>query len=86
MKTVERIIGHKMGTGGSSGVSYLKRVLINVSSQSFGMFARNYKNKPVSSLLAGLFLFEHKYVLIKATRYNKLGNDLIGGKVLISSS
>lgn len=50
------------------------------------MFARNYKNKPVSSLLAGLFLFEHKYVLIKATRYNKLGNDLIGGKVLISSS
>ncbi|MCM3737180.1 tryptophan 2,3-dioxygenase [Bacillus cytotoxicus] len=27
MKTVERIIGHKMGTGGSSGVSYLKRVL-----------------------------------------------------------
>lgn len=28
------------------------------------------------------FLFEHKYVLIKATRYNKLGNDLIGGKVL----
>ena len=46
------------------------------------MFAQNYKNKPVSSLLAGLFLFEHKYVLIKATRYNKLGNDLIGGKVL----
>lgn len=46
------------------------------------MFARNYKNKPVSSLLAGLFLFEHKYVLIKTTRYNKLGNDLIGGKVL----
>ena len=43
MKTVERIIGHKMGTGGSSGVSYLKRVLIDVSSQSFGMFARNYK-------------------------------------------
>jgi tryptophan 2,3-dioxygenase len=27
MKTVERIIGHKTGTGGSSGVSYLKRVL-----------------------------------------------------------
>ncbi|MDC2864331.1 MULTISPECIES: tryptophan 2,3-dioxygenase [unclassified Bacillus (in: firmicutes)] len=27
MKTVERIIGHKIGTGGSSGVSYLKRVL-----------------------------------------------------------
>jgi tryptophan 2,3-dioxygenase len=27
MKTVERIIGHKMGTGGSSGVSYLKNVL-----------------------------------------------------------
>ncbi|MGG2092047.1 tryptophan 2,3-dioxygenase [Bacillus sp. S13(2024)] len=27
MKTVERIIGNKMGTGGSSGVSYLKRVL-----------------------------------------------------------
>ncbi|MGR5939398.1 hypothetical protein ACT7CW_03740 [Bacillus pacificus] len=25
MKTVERIIGHKMGTGGSSGVSYLKQ-------------------------------------------------------------
>ncbi|OYD09938.1 tryptophan 2,3-dioxygenase [Paludifilum halophilum] len=27
MKTVERIIGHKTGTGGSSGVAYLKRVL-----------------------------------------------------------
>ena len=27
MKTVERIIGHKTGTGGSSGVSYLKRTL-----------------------------------------------------------
>jgi tryptophan 2,3-dioxygenase len=27
MKTVERIIGFKMGTGGSSGVGYLKRVL-----------------------------------------------------------
>lgn len=27
MKTVERIIGHKAGTGGSSGVSYLKKVL-----------------------------------------------------------
>ncbi|MDS9471928.1 tryptophan 2,3-dioxygenase [Sporosarcina pasteurii] len=27
MKTVERIIGHKTGTGGSSGVSYLKSVL-----------------------------------------------------------
>src|SRR5579875_1170297 len=27
MTTVERIIGHKKGTGGSSGVSYLKRVL-----------------------------------------------------------
>jgi tryptophan 2,3-dioxygenase len=27
MKTVERIIGHKMGTGGSSGVAYLKRAL-----------------------------------------------------------
>ncbi|MFC4617585.1 tryptophan 2,3-dioxygenase [Camelliibacillus cellulosilyticus] len=27
MKTVERIIGHKIGTGGSSGVSYLKKVL-----------------------------------------------------------
>ncbi|WP_088009423.1 tryptophan 2,3-dioxygenase [Indiicoccus explosivorum] len=27
MKTVERIIGFKKGTGGSSGVSYLKRVL-----------------------------------------------------------
>ncbi|MCA1032191.1 tryptophan 2,3-dioxygenase [Bacillus timonensis] len=25
--TVERIIGHKMGTGGSSGVSYLKKVM-----------------------------------------------------------
>jgi tryptophan 2,3-dioxygenase len=25
--TVERIIGHKTGTGGSSGVSYLKRAL-----------------------------------------------------------
>jgi tryptophan 2,3-dioxygenase len=27
MLTVERIIGHKQGTGGSSGVTYLKRVL-----------------------------------------------------------
>ncbi len=27
MKTVERIIGHKTGTGGSSGVQYLKRTL-----------------------------------------------------------
>ncbi|MFO1317862.1 MAG: tryptophan 2,3-dioxygenase family protein [Burkholderiales bacterium] len=27
MKTVERIIGHKAGTGGSSGVAYLKRAL-----------------------------------------------------------
>jgi tryptophan 2,3-dioxygenase len=27
MKTVERIIGHKTGTGGSSGVIYLKRAL-----------------------------------------------------------
>ncbi|CFJ37123.1 Tryptophan 2%2C3-dioxygenase [Mycobacterium tuberculosis] len=27
MFTVERIIGNKMGTGGSSGVQYLKRVL-----------------------------------------------------------
>lgn len=27
MKTVERIIGHKKGTGGSSGVTYLKKVL-----------------------------------------------------------
>ena len=27
MKTVERIIGFKMGTGGSSGVNYLKSVL-----------------------------------------------------------
>ncbi|MGV3464763.1 MAG: tryptophan 2,3-dioxygenase [Heyndrickxia sp.] len=27
MKTVERIIGHKPGTGGSAGVSYLKKVL-----------------------------------------------------------
>ncbi|WP_071461456.1 tryptophan 2,3-dioxygenase [Bacillus massilinigeriensis] len=27
MKTVERIIGFKMGTGGSSGVAYLKKVL-----------------------------------------------------------
>lgn len=27
MKTVERIIGHKTGTGGSAGVTYLKKVL-----------------------------------------------------------
>jgi len=27
MKTVERIIGHQTGTGGSSGVSFLKRAL-----------------------------------------------------------
>jgi tryptophan 2,3-dioxygenase len=27
MKTVERIIGHKMGTGGSSGVGYLSKAL-----------------------------------------------------------
>ena len=63
MKTVERIIGHKMGTGGSSGVSYLKRVLDQQFFPSFGMFVRNYKNKPISSLwLTGLFLFEHNYV------------------------
>jgi tryptophan 2,3-dioxygenase len=27
MKTVERIIGHKTGTGGSSGVAFLKKAL-----------------------------------------------------------
>jgi tryptophan 2,3-dioxygenase len=27
MKTVERIIGHKKGSGGSSGVSFLKKAL-----------------------------------------------------------
>ena len=27
MKTVERIIGHKQGTGGSSGVNFLKKAL-----------------------------------------------------------
>jgi tryptophan 2,3-dioxygenase len=27
MKTVHRIIGHKMGTGGSSGVAFLQRAL-----------------------------------------------------------
>ena len=27
MKAVERIIGDKMGTGGTSGVSYLKRAV-----------------------------------------------------------
>jgi len=27
MKTVERIIGHKKGTGGSSGVNFLKKAL-----------------------------------------------------------
>jgi tryptophan 2,3-dioxygenase len=27
MKTVERIIGHKRGTGGSSGVSFLRKAL-----------------------------------------------------------
>jgi tryptophan 2,3-dioxygenase len=27
LKTVERIIGHKRGTGGSSGVSFLKQAL-----------------------------------------------------------
>ena len=27
MKTVERIIGHKKGTGGSSGVSFLRKAL-----------------------------------------------------------
>ena len=27
MKTVERIIGHKRGTGGSSGVEFLKKAL-----------------------------------------------------------
>ena len=27
MRTVERIIGHRMGTGGSAGVAYLKGVL-----------------------------------------------------------
>ena len=27
LKTVERIIGHKRGTGGSSGVSFLKKAI-----------------------------------------------------------
>ncbi|MDT8450945.1 MAG: tryptophan 2,3-dioxygenase family protein [Wenzhouxiangellaceae bacterium] len=27
MKSVERIIGHKTGTGGSSGVSFLEKAL-----------------------------------------------------------
>jgi len=27
MKTVERIIGHKTGTGGSSGVKFLEKAL-----------------------------------------------------------
>jgi tryptophan 2,3-dioxygenase len=27
LKTVERIIGHKQGTGGTSGVSYLVKAL-----------------------------------------------------------
>jgi tryptophan 2,3-dioxygenase len=27
VKTVERIIGHKRGTGGSSGVAFLKKVV-----------------------------------------------------------
>jgi tryptophan 2,3-dioxygenase len=27
MKTVERVIGHKSGTGGSSGVAFLKKAL-----------------------------------------------------------
>jgi tryptophan 2,3-dioxygenase len=27
MKTVERIIGYKAGTGGSSGVAYLRRAV-----------------------------------------------------------
>ena len=27
MKTVSRVIGHKMGTGGSSGVNYLVKAL-----------------------------------------------------------
>ena len=44
------------------------------------MFARNYKtNLSVHYWQVCLLT---KYVLIKATRYNKLGNDLIGGKVL----
>jgi tryptophan 2,3-dioxygenase len=30
LKTVERIIGHKHGTGGSSGVPFLKRALEQV--------------------------------------------------------
>ena len=63
MKTVERIIGHKMGTGGSSGVSYLKRVLDQQFFPELWNVRTNYKNKPVSSLwLTGLFLFEHNYV------------------------
>lgn len=36
MKTVERIIGFKKGTGGSGGVSYLKKVLINIFSRNCG--------------------------------------------------
>lgn len=36
MKTVERIIGFKTGTGGSSGVNYLKKSSINISSRNYG--------------------------------------------------
>ena len=48
MKTVERIIGHKMGTGGSSGVSYLKRVLNQRFFPELWNVRTNYRNKPVS--------------------------------------
>lgn len=36
MTTVERIIGHKQGTGGSSGVTYLKRILDQHFFRNFG--------------------------------------------------
>ncbi len=45
MKTVERIIGFKMGTGGSSGVNYLKRVLDQRFFLSYGIFVRSYSRQ-----------------------------------------
>ena len=43
MKTVERIIGFKMGTGGSSGVNYLKSVLDHRFFPEYGMYGRNFE-------------------------------------------
>ena len=45
MKTVERIIGFKKGTGGSAGVNYLKSVLDHRFFRNYGVCGQIYKQK-----------------------------------------